>query len=96
MDYCNIQQNTKQSIACSLNIIRQQDIYENPLHIHFLLKSALFLTKQGLVFCGHDDTISSNNRGNCIELLEIFADDKLLVHLLSRYGIIQVPVIRII
>jgi hypothetical protein len=35
VDYRNIQQNVQQSIACSLNKVRQQDIYENRLHVHF-------------------------------------------------------------
>lgn len=86
VDYHNVQQNIQQSIACSLNKARQQDIYENRLHIHFLLKSALFLAKQGLAFRGHNEMITSNNRGNYLELLETFADDKLLVRLRSRYG----------
>lgn len=45
-----------------------------------MLKSALFLAEQGLAFAGHNEMVNSNN---CIEL---FADDKLLVRLCSRYG----------
>ncbi|XP_060836299.1 zinc finger MYM-type protein 1-like [Rhopalosiphum padi] len=86
VDYRNIQKNVQQSIACNLNKARQQDIYENRLHVHFLLKSALFLAKQGLAFRGHNEMTSSNNKGNYLELLETFADDKLLVRLRSRYG----------
>ncbi|XP_008178671.1 uncharacterized protein LOC103307938 [Acyrthosiphon pisum] len=67
VDYRNIQQNVQQSIACSLKKARQKDIHENRLHVHFLLKSALFLAKQGLAFRGHNEMISSNNRGNYIE-----------------------------
>jgi len=86
VDYHYIQQNVQQSIACSLYKARQQDIYENRWQVHFSIKSALFLAKQGLVFRGHNEMICSNNRGNYIELLETFADDKLLASLRSRYG----------
>jgi len=45
----------------------------------FLLKATLFLAKQGLAFRGHNETDNSNNKGNFIQLLEIFADETLAV-----------------
>lgn len=85
-DYMLIRNNNKKSISHSLNVARVQDITENRKHIMFLLKTSLFLAKQGLAFRGHNETDNSNNKGNFIQLLEMFADESLAVKLKSRYG----------
>ncbi|XP_025202912.1 uncharacterized protein LOC112599999 [Melanaphis sacchari] len=85
-DYMLIRNNNKKSISYSLNVARVQDITENRKHIMFLLKATLFLAKQGLAFRGHNETDNSNNKGNFIQLLEMFADESLAVKLKSRYG----------
>jgi len=51
-----------------------------------LLKTTLFLGKQGILFCGHNEKAYSSNKGNFIELLESFGDDKTLKKSQSRYG----------
>ncbi|XP_076933981.1 uncharacterized protein LOC143600079 [Bidens hawaiensis] len=33
-----------------------------------------FLLKQGLVFCGHDESISSNSRGNFLEVVTLYCE----------------------
>lgn len=86
VNYRNIQNNLQSSIAFSLDKASKKDISENRLHVHYLLKCALYLAKQGLAFRGHDEAASSNNRGNYIELLETYADENLLVRIRSRYG----------
>lgn len=85
-DYMLIRNNNKKSISHSLNVARVQDVIENRKHIIFLLKATLFLAKQGLAFRGHNETDCSNNKGNFIQLLEMFADNAMAVKLKSRYG----------
>ncbi|KAE9524156.1 hypothetical protein AGLY_015521 [Aphis glycines] len=75
--------NNKRHIICMEP--RVQDITENRKHM-FLLKATLFFAKQGLAFRGHNETNNSNNKGNFIQLLKMFADESLTVKLKSRYG----------
>lgn len=65
---------------------RIQEIKDNRDHVFFLLKTTLFLAKQGLPFRGHDEKKDSSNKGNFIELLETFCDDKIKLKMQSRYG----------
>lgn len=51
-----------------------------------MLKTTLFLGKQGIPFRGHDEKTNSSNKGNSIELLESFGDNKMIKKLRSRYG----------
>jgi len=46
-----------------------------------LLKATLFLSKQGLPFRGHDESNESTNRGNFIELLNMFTDPETITKL---------------
>ncbi|KAF0748949.1 zinc finger MYM-type protein 1-like [Aphis craccivora] len=86
VDYRSVQAKNNLSIANQLNSSRQHEINENRLHVHFLLKATLFLAKQGLPFRGHNETFTSTNKGNFIELLQMFGDEKLNQKLQSRYG----------
>lgn len=86
VDYRSVQAKSNLSIANKLNSSRQNEINENRLHVHFLLKATLFLAKQGLPFRGHNETFTSTNKGNYIELLQMFGDEKLSQKLESRYG----------
>lgn len=81
----DIKQNDK-SVANLLVHSRLQEIKENREHIYFLLKTTLFLGKQGIPFRGHNEKTNSSNKGNFIELLESFGDDKMINKLRSRYG----------
>ncbi|XP_026819103.1 zinc finger MYM-type protein 1-like [Rhopalosiphum maidis] len=52
-------------------------------------KYTMFLnlkSKQGIPFRGHDESKQSSNRGNYIELLNMFCDDNVKLKLESRYG----------
>jgi len=87
-DFILIQNQTKNSFANTLNIARSQDITDNRKHVYYLLKVTHFLAKHGLAFRGHYENCNSNNRGNFIELLDMFVDgdDVLKVKFSSRYG----------
>lgn len=52
-----------------------KDIKKNCKHILFLLKATLFLAKQSIPL--HDESLSSINKGNFIDLLEMFGDNDL-------------------
>ncbi|KAL4085319.1 hypothetical protein QTP88_027178 [Uroleucon formosanum] len=81
-----VQKNHSLSIANQVNNIRQQNIIENREHLKFLLKAVLFLSKQGLAFRGHNESDISKNKGNFLEILDMFADDKIKLRLQARYG----------
>lgn len=82
----DIKQNDK-SVANLLVHSRLQEIKENREHIlYFLLKTTLFLGKQGIPFRGHNEKTNSSNKDNFIELFESFGDDKMINKLRSRYG----------
>lgn len=83
--YLDTKQNDK-SVANLLEHSRLQEIKENREHVYFLLKTTLYLGKQGISFRGHDESTDSSNKGNFIELLEAFGDDKMIKKLQSRYG----------
>ncbi|CAG9822230.1 unnamed protein product [Phaedon cochleariae] len=83
-----IQNKTSQNIANTLNENRACDVEDNRRHVRWLIKATCFLGRQGLAFRGKDESENSRNKGNFIELLEIFSDeDKRLKEKLSlRYG----------
>ena len=43
--------------------------------LNALIKCTKFLLQQGLTFCGHDESATSSNRGNYLELLQFLADN---------------------
>ena len=68
-------------VACALDEARQREVarhnhtasrYSKILEHH--VDVAVFLSAQGLAFRGHNESRSSFNRGNFLELLEILAD----------------------
>ncbi|XP_060855168.1 zinc finger MYM-type protein 5-like [Metopolophium dirhodum] len=67
-DYLLVQKNHSLSIANQVNNVRQRNIIENREHLKFLLKAALFLSKQGLAFRGHNESDISKNKGNLLEI----------------------------
>ncbi|CAI6376685.1 unnamed protein product [Macrosiphum euphorbiae] len=85
-DYLLVKKNHSLSIANQVNNVRQQNIIENREHLKFLLKAALFLSKQGLAFRGHNESDISKNIGNFLEILDMFANDKIKLRLQARYG----------
>nr|XP_032833154.1 zinc finger MYM-type protein 1-like isoform X4 [Petromyzon marinus] len=67
-----------------LNIsIHNAKVKENREVLKDLINATCFLAKQELAFCGNDESASSSNRGNFVELLHAFAekDEKLARHL---------------
>jgi len=82
--FLNVNKNS--TVASSLIAGRKKDIEENRQHIFLLLKATLYLSKQGLALRGHEESISSANRGNFIELLNMFSDNKTITKLSARYG----------
>jgi len=84
--YLNVKKNENRSISNLLVHSRIQEVNKNWQHIYFLLKSTLYLAKQGLAFRGKNETNESENKGNFIEILETFGDEKMNTKLQSRYG----------
>jgi len=84
--YLNVKNNENRSISNLLVHSRIQEVNENRQHVYFLLKSTLYLAKQGLAFRGKNETNESVNKGNFIEILETFGDEKIKTKLQSRYG----------
>ncbi|KAM9688542.1 zinc finger MYM-type protein 1-like isoform 2-T2 [Trichechus inunguis] len=56
--------------------IHSKKIEENKNYLKFIIENILFLGKQCLPFRGNDQSVSSINKGNFLELLEIRAKDK--------------------
>ena len=65
-------------ISCALDEARQREVarhnhnasrYTRMMHHH--IDAAVFLSAQGLAFCGHDENQLSLNRGNFLELMEL-------------------------
>lgn len=92
IDYQLIQKNNSHSVANQIINFRQENIIENRNHLHFLFKATLYLSKQGLAFRGHDESEQSKNKGNFIEILEMFASNEIKLRLQARYGHYTSPV----
>ena len=65
-------------IACALDEARQRNVERHNLNashytimMHHHIDAAVFLTAQGLAFRGHDESLSSSNRGNFLELMDL-------------------------
>lgn len=82
--FLNVEKNG--TVVNLLMVNRKKDIEENRQHIYLLLKATLYLSKQGIPFRGHNESITSVNHGNFIELLNMFSDSKTLTKLSARYG----------
>ncbi|CAL8994453.1 unnamed protein product [Prunus brigantina] len=63
-------------------VIKQTD--QARINYHILLTTAVdctrYLLRQGLPFCGHDESETSSNKGNYVELLQFLADHDEKVH----------------
>jgi hypothetical protein len=76
--------NKNNSVANALFHSRSQAIIENCEHVKFLLKTTLFLGKQGLAFRGKNEEQNSSNKGNLKELIEMFCNESMKIRLLSK------------
>lgn len=74
------------SVASGIIHSRKKEVEDNRQHVYYLLKTTLYLAKQGIPFRGHDESKESSNRGNYIELLNMFCDDNVKLKLECRYG----------
>ena len=68
-------------VACALDEARQRNVarhnqnasrYSRMMHHH--IDTAVFLSAQGLAFRGHDESSSSSNRGNFLELMDLLGN----------------------
>ena len=59
----------------------------NRKNLKKIIKTIHLLCKQGLAFRGHDESASSNNRGNFMEVLKLLSEDDgdLNIHLIITF-----------
>ena len=62
------------------------DVKRNANNLKTIMRLTYFLSRQGLAFRGHNESINSHNRGNFLELLSLFSeyDTELKQHLLKN------------
>ncbi|CAI0422394.1 unnamed protein product [Linum tenue] len=65
--------NQKQHIGKVIGKQSSAEVKKNRLRVKASIDSARWLALQGVAFRGHDETPHSKNRGNFIELIEIFS-----------------------
>nr|GME00120.1 zinc finger MYM-type protein 1-like [Ipomoea batatas] len=65
--------NQQSHIAQHIEKFTSQEIVENRLRLRTSIESTRWLALQGCSFRGHDESITSMNRGNFLELLSIIA-----------------------
>ncbi|KAK2713079.1 hypothetical protein QYM36_011689, partial [Artemia franciscana] len=83
-----IQTKELQSIASVLMTDRDNEIKENREHVKALLKVTALLGRLGTAFREHDETESSTNKGNFVEMCNLLAEysPTLFNELQRRYG----------
>lgn len=64
LNFKNMREDKTVSIANVISSVRSGEVAENREHVKLLFKITSFLGRQGLAFRGHDESSSSNNRGN--------------------------------
>ncbi|KAK1377581.1 Zinc finger MYM-type protein 1-like protein [Heracleum sosnowskyi] len=67
---CNALLNQKQHIATFFTKQSKKDQVEYRVRLESSVDSIRFLLRQGLPFCGHDESSYSSNQGNFLELLK--------------------------
>ncbi|KAK9181534.1 hypothetical protein WN944_024671 [Citrus x changshan-huyou] len=68
---CEDLMNQSQHIQHVFHKYTTQDIVDNRLRVKFLIRTARYLALQDSAFRGHDESESSDNRGNFLKLLEV-------------------------
>jgi hypothetical protein len=53
----------------------KEDLRIYKIRLTYSLRCLKFLLRQGLAFCGHDESEESNNRGNFLDLLKFLASN---------------------
>lgn len=67
------QQQQNQSVGSQISKARQTLIKENRDYLKIIIESVLFLAHQGLALRSHDESESSGNKGNFLELLTLLS-----------------------
>lgn len=65
-----------ETVCDKLSAAHSKQVEQNRIYLKFLIENILFLGKQCLALRGHDETMSSVNKGNFLELLQIRSRDK--------------------
>ncbi|KAH9750577.1 TTF-type domain-containing protein [Citrus sinensis] len=82
---CEDLMNQSQHIQHVFHKYTTQDIVDNRLRVKFLIRTARYLALQDSAFRGHDESESSDNRGNFLKLLEVLVEDnKIFVDFISK------------
>ncbi|XP_066969108.1 zinc finger MYM-type protein 1-like [Macrobrachium rosenbergii] len=68
--------------------VKESEVEANREHVKCLLRVTSLLGRQGLAFRGHDESETSDNRGNFSEILDMLADSNEILRkkMESRYG----------
>lgn len=67
------------NIAEKLSSQYSKDVEENRLYLHAVCESLIFCGRQAIPLRGHDETDSSRNKGNFLELMKLRCKDNVLV-----------------
>ncbi|KAH9685161.1 TTF-type domain-containing protein [Citrus sinensis] len=82
---CEDLMNQSQHIQHVFHKYTTQDVVDNRLRVKFLIRTARYLALQGSAFRGHDESKSSDNRGNFLKLLEVLVEDnEIFANLISK------------
>jgi hypothetical protein len=77
---------TKPSCATLINSQHQKNVELNRRNLMKIIETVHLIAKQGLAFRGHDESLTSNNRGNFQEILKHMSkyDEELAFHLKNK------------
>lgn len=59
-----------QHVDIVMNRQNKVEILKNRLRLKTTIESVRYLAYQGCAFRGHDESVDSRNRGNCVELIK--------------------------
>lgn len=84
--YDSFQQCRTSSVMSKLSQQHEVMVSENRQYTRKIIDILLYLSRQGLAFRGHDESSDSHNRGNFLELCDLFAvNDDLFASKLQKY-----------
>ena len=88
LNFKAVENKIESSIKDKLVINRSKEVQTNREHVKCLLRVTSLLGRQGLAFRGHDESETSQNKGNFIETLEMLAQTNEILHkkMSVRYG----------
>lgn len=68
------------SIATATNTYHKTVVIKNRSYLKCIIETLLFCARQGIAIRGHDESNSSKNKGNFLELLYLRSKDNVLLH----------------